>query len=158
MKTCEFYIFSQWWTLNLTSLSPPFPICTTPLALISLVAFLKILVRPLVLVELGVVVRFTVLHSNAARQDGRHIVPNGLPLCLLLPLLLHLSQLDTWKGDGEDGRRGRDGEDGAGLWLEILVSFAKAWQSNCEPCVMWILFILWSLFTITLMNNKKAIY
>lgn len=79
-------------------------------------------VGPLVLVELGVVVRFAVLHSDAARQDRGHVVAHGLPLCLLLPLLLHLPQLDAWRGDGggvEDGGRReggrRTGEGGRGV-------------------------------------------
>lgn len=67
------------------------------------------LVRPLVLVEFGVVVGLAVLHSDTAGQDGGHIVADGLPLRLLLPLLLHLPQLDTWRGGGEDVGGGWEG-------------------------------------------------
>lgn len=55
------------------------------------------LVGPLVLIQLGVVVGLAVLHGDASRQDGGHIVADRLALGLLLPLLLHLPQLDTWK-------------------------------------------------------------
>lgn len=80
------------------------PVTTTHQAPISLSFTLvkHFLVRPLVLVELGVVIGLAVLHSNTARQDGGHIVAHGLPLCLLLPLLLHLPQLDTWRAGRED--------------------------------------------------------
>lgn len=67
------------------------------------------LVRPLVLVELGVVIGLAVLHSDTARQDGSHIVADRLPLCLLLSLLLHLPQLDTWRGGGGDLGGGMEG-------------------------------------------------
>lgn len=83
-------------------LPPPFPRRHHPpsprLFLTSFV--LLFLIGPLVLVELGVVVRLAVLHGDAARQDGGHVVADGLPLGLLLPLLLHLPQLDTWREDG----------------------------------------------------------
>lgn len=97
--------------LNVSSLLPS-PVVTTqrapasfPLFLTSFV--LSFLIGPLVLVELGVVVRLAVLHGDAARQDGGHVVADGLPLGLLLPLLLHLPQLDTWRGGRREG--GREG-------------------------------------------------
>ena len=83
--------------------SPP----TQPLVffLSPLLLLFFFLIRPLILIELGVVVGLAVLHSNTARQDGGHIVADGLSLCLLLPLLLHLPQLDTWKWMyGEGGK------------------------------------------------------
>lgn len=85
--------------------SPP----THPLFSFSLPCCCFFLIRPLILVELGVVVRLAVLHGDTARQDGGHIVADGLPLRLLLPLLLHLPQLDTWKWMyGEGGSRNPD--------------------------------------------------
>lgn len=71
--------------------------------------FVVRLVRPLVLVQLRVVVRLAVLHCDATWEDGGHVVADGLPLRLLLPLLLHLSQLDTWKGGRKDTVRGDGG-------------------------------------------------
>lgn len=65
--------------------------------------FFLLLVGPLVLVELGVVVGLAVLHCDTTREDCGHVVTNGLPLCLLLPLLLHLPQLDTWRGQRKGG-------------------------------------------------------
>lgn len=83
----------------------PSPHPRLPLSLSLSLFFKTSLVRPLVLVELGVVVGLAVLHGDAARQDGGHVVAHGLPLRLLLPLLLHLPQLDTWRGEGgEEGR------------------------------------------------------
>lgn len=57
------------------------------------------LIRPFILIELGgVVLRVAVLHRDAARQDRGHVVPYNIPL-LLLPLLLHLAQLEAcWEG------------------------------------------------------------
>ena len=60
------------------------------------------LVRPLVLVQLGVVVGLAVLHGDAAGQDGGHVVAHRLPLSLLLPLLLHLPQLDACREEEEE--------------------------------------------------------
>lgn len=51
------------------------------------------LIRPFVFIKLrGVVFRVAVLHSNATRQDGGHVVAHNIPL-LLLPLLLNPAQL-----------------------------------------------------------------
>lgn len=53
------------------------------------------LIRPLILIEFGgVVFRVAVFHRDAARQDRGHVVPYNIPL-LLLPLLLHLAQLEA---------------------------------------------------------------
>lgn len=57
--------------------------------------FLCELIRPIVLLQLRVILRVGVFHSDAPRQYGGHVVPNWLPLCLLLLLLLHLLQLDA---------------------------------------------------------------
>lgn len=54
-----------------------------------------LLIRPVVLLQLGVVLRVGVFNSDASRQDGGHVVSHGLPLGLLLLLLLHLLQLDA---------------------------------------------------------------
>lgn len=55
------------------------------------------LIRPIVLLQLGVVLRVGVFHGDASRQDGGHVVSNWLPLSLLLLLLLHLLQLDAYR-------------------------------------------------------------
>lgn len=53
------------------------------------------LIRPFILVELGgVVLGVAVLHGDAAGQDGGHVIAHHVPL-LLLPLLLHLAQLEA---------------------------------------------------------------
>ena len=51
-------------------------------------------VGPVVLVELGVVVRIAVLHGDASGQNRGHVVPNWLALGFLFTLLLHLLQLN----------------------------------------------------------------
>ena len=53
------------------------------------------LIRPVVVLQLGVVLWVGVFHCDASRQDGGHVVSNWLPLSLLLLLLLHLLQLDA---------------------------------------------------------------
>lgn len=60
-------------------------------------------VGPVVLIKLRVVVRVAVLHSNAPRQDGGHVIAYRLPFGFLLTLLLYLFQLDSCKQ--EAGRR-----------------------------------------------------
>lgn len=52
-------------------------------------------VRPLVIIQLGVVVRLAVLHRDPAGQDGRHVIAHGLFLGLLLPLLLDFAKLNA---------------------------------------------------------------
>lgn len=53
------------------------------------------LIRPVVLLQLGVVLGVGVFHGDASRQDGGHVVSNRLSLGLLLLLLLNLLQLDA---------------------------------------------------------------
>lgn len=54
-------------------------------------------VGPLVVVELRrVVLAVAALHGDAAGQDGGHVVPEVVPL-LLLPLGLHLPEVEPWK-------------------------------------------------------------
>lgn len=53
-------------------------------------------VGPVVLIELGVVVRIAVLHGDASGQDRGHVIPDWLALGLLLALFLHLFQLNPW--------------------------------------------------------------
>ena len=65
---------------------PPGPARWTPVS-----------VGPVVLVELRVVVRVAVLDGDAPGQDGGHVVAHRLALGLLLPLLLHLLQLDPYR-------------------------------------------------------------
>ena len=54
-----------------------------------------LLIRPIVLLQLGVVLGVGVFHGDASRQDGGHVVSDRLPLGLLLLLLLHLLQLNA---------------------------------------------------------------
>lgn len=58
---------------------------------------LAVSVRPLVLLRLRIFVRLAVFNGDASRQNGSHVVTNWLFLGLLLSLLLHFTQLDTWK-------------------------------------------------------------
>lgn len=55
------------------------------------------LIRPVVLLQLGVVLGVGVFHSDASRQDGGHVVSDRLSLGLLLLLLLNLLQLDAYR-------------------------------------------------------------
>lgn len=52
-------------------------------------------VRPVVVIQLRVVVGVTVLHSDASGQDRGHVVPNRLALGFLLTLLLYFFQLNS---------------------------------------------------------------
>lgn len=65
------------------------------------------LIRPLVLIKLGgVVLGVAVLHRDAAGQDGGHVIAHHVPL-LLLPLLLHLAQLEACWEEGNPGDRAK---------------------------------------------------
>lgn len=66
-------------------------------------------VRPLVIFQLRVVFRVTVLHCDTPGQDGGYVVPHWLPLTLLLLLLLDFLELDACEDDGtcERNRRQR---------------------------------------------------
>ena len=68
--------------------APPWP---------GLARWAPVSVGPVVLVELRVVVRVAVLDGDAPGQDGGHVVAHRLALGLLLPLLLHLLQLDPYR-------------------------------------------------------------
>lgn len=59
--------------------------------------------HPVALIKLRLVLGVGVLDGDAARQDGGHVVAHALVLGLLLSLLLHFPQLDTWRGGGERG-------------------------------------------------------
>lgn len=64
-------------------------------------------VGPLVVVELrGVVLAVAALHGDTAGQDGGHVVPEVVPL-LLLPLGLHLPQIEPWKWKRSEWERPR---------------------------------------------------
>lgn len=98
------FFFPPWWTFKrllfiFVPLGPTPPLNFPPHHQPSprLPFWTEFLVGPLVLIELGVVVGLAVLHGDAARQDGGHVVAHRLPLGLLLPLLLYLPQLDTWR-------------------------------------------------------------
>lgn len=52
--------------------------------------------HPVAFVKLRLVLGVGVLHSDASRQNGGHIVPDALVFSLLLSLLLHFSELDTF--------------------------------------------------------------
>lgn len=60
-----------------------------------------LLIRPIVLLQLGVVLGVGVFHGDASRQDGGHVVSDRLPLGLLLLLLLHLLQLNACRKYGK---------------------------------------------------------
>lgn len=51
--------------------------------------------HPVSLVKLGLILGVGVLHGDAARQDGGHVVAHALVFGLLLPLLLHFPQLNA---------------------------------------------------------------
>lgn len=73
--------------------------------------------HPVAFVELGLVLGVRVLHGDAARQDGGHVVADALVFSLLLSLLLHFPQLYACSG-GKD----RDGGKIDGLlWEDGLV-------------------------------------
>lgn len=57
-------------------------------------------VRPLVIVQLGVVVGLAVLHGDPAGQDRRYVVAHGLFFGLLFPLLLDFPELDSCSREG----------------------------------------------------------
>lgn len=52
-------------------------------------------VRPVIFIQLRVVVRVAVLHGNASGQDRGHVIPNRLALGFLLTLLLYFFQLNS---------------------------------------------------------------
>lgn len=55
------------------------------------------LIGPIVVLQLGVILRVGVFYGDASGQDGSYIISNRLSLSLLLLLLLHLLQLDACK-------------------------------------------------------------
>lgn len=61
----------------------------------TLCVYVRWLIGPVVVLQLRIILRVRVFHSDASWQDGSYVISNWLSLSLLLLLFLHLLQLDA---------------------------------------------------------------